>query len=93
VDTSDLAQVRDALRPNTRLVYIETPSNPAMQVTDIQQVSSLAHSHGCLVVADNTFASPYLQNPLNLGADVVLHSVTKFINGHADVVGGVLVAK
>ncbi|MGC2322763.1 MAG: PLP-dependent aspartate aminotransferase family protein [Terriglobales bacterium] len=93
VDTSDLLQVRNALRPNTELVYVETPSNPAMQVTDIQQVSSLAHAHGCLVVVDNTFASPYLQNPLNLGADVVLHSVTKFINGHADVVGGILVAK
>lgn len=93
VDTSDLPQVRNALRPNTKLVYVETPSNPAMQVTDIQQVSSLAHAHGCLVVVDNTFASPYLQNPLNLGADVVLHSVTKFINGHADVVGGILVAK
>lgn len=93
VDTSDLPQVRNALRPNTKLVYVETPSNPAMQVTDIQQVSSLAHAHGCLVVVDNTFASPYLQNPLNLDADVVLHSVTKFINGHADVVGGILVAK
>ncbi len=93
VDTSDLPQVRNALRPNTKLVYVETPSNPAMQVTDIQQVSSLAHAQGCLVVVDNTFASPYLQNPLNLGADVVLHSVTKFINGHADVVGGIVVAK
>ena len=93
VDTSDLSQVRNALRPNTKLVYVETPSNPAMQVTDIQQISSLAHAHGCLVVVDNTFASPYLQNPLNLGADVVLHSVTKFINGHADVVGGIVVAK
>ncbi len=93
VDTSCLAHVESALRPNTRLVYIESPSNPAMQVTDIQQVSKLAHDHGCLVVVDNTFASPYLQNPLDLGADVVLHSVTKFINGHADVVGGVLVAK
>lgn len=93
VDTSDLAQVRDALQPNTKLVYIETPSNPAMQVSDIEQVSNLAHERGCLVVVDNTFASPYLQNPLDLGADVVLHSVTKFINGHADVVGGILVAK
>lgn len=93
VDTSDLALVRDALRPNTKLLYVETPSNPAMQVTDIERVSGLAHAQGCLVVVDNTFASPYLQNPLDLGADVVLHSVTKFINGHADVVGGILVAK
>lgn len=93
VDTSGLAQVERALRPNTRMVYIETPSNPAMQVTDIAEVSALAHARGCVVVVDNTFASPYLQNPLDLGADVVLHSVTKFINGHADLVGGIIVAK
>ena len=93
VNTSDLELVRAAFRPNTRLVYIESPSNPAMQVTDIAAVAALAHEHGCLMVVDNTFASPYLQNPLDLGADVVLHSITKFINGHADVVGGVIVAK
>jgi len=93
VDTSDLEQVRLALQPNTKLVYIETPSNPSMQVSDIQQIAAIAHAHGCLVVVDNTFASPYLQRPLELGADVVLHSVTKFINGHADVVGGIIVAK
>ena len=74
-------------------MYVETPSNPTMQLTDIAQVSALAHAHGCLIAVDNTFASPYLQKPLDLGADVVLHSVTKFINGHADVVGGILVAK
>ncbi|HLI64626.1 MAG TPA: PLP-dependent aspartate aminotransferase family protein [Terriglobales bacterium] len=93
VDTSNLAQVRNALRPNTRLVYLETPANPTMQLTDIAAVAELAHEHGCLVAVDNTFASPYLQRPLNLGADIVLHSVTKFINGHADVVGGILIAK
>jgi len=93
VDTSDLEQVRRALRPNTRLVYLETPANPTMQVTDIEQVSAIAHAHGCLVVVDNTFASPYLQRPLELGADVVLHSVTKFINGHSDVLGGIIVAR
>lgn len=93
VNTSDLAQVRSAFRPNTRVVYVESPSNPAMQVTDIEAVSQMAHERGCLVVVDNTFASPYLQNPLDLGADVVLHSITKFINGHADVVGGIIVAK
>jgi methionine-gamma-lyase len=85
--------VRAAFRPNTRLVYLESPSNPAMHVTDIAAVGALAHEHGCLLVVDNTFASPYLQNPLDLGADVVLHSVTKFINGHADVIGGIIVAK
>ncbi len=93
VDTSDLDEVRNALRPNTRLVYVETPANPTMVVTDIAEVAKIAHAHGCPVVVDNTFASPYLQRPLELGADVVLHSVTKFINGHADVVGGILVAK
>ncbi|RPI09590.1 MAG: aminotransferase class I/II-fold pyridoxal phosphate-dependent enzyme [Actinobacteria bacterium] len=93
VDTSDVSNVRSAFRPNTKMVYLESPSNPAMLVTDIRAVSELAHRQGALVVVDNTFASPYLQKPLDLGADVVLHSVTKFINGHADVVGGILVAK
>ena len=93
VDTCDLEQVKQALRPNTKLVYVESPANPTMQVTDIAAVAKIAHAQGCLVVVDNTFASPYLQKPLELGADVVLHSITKFINGHADVVGGVLVAK
>jgi len=93
VDTSDLENLRAAMRPNTRLVYVESPSNPAMQVTDIAGAAAIAHEHDSLFVVDNTFASPYLQRPLDLGADVVLHSITKFINGHADVVGGILVAK
>ena len=93
VDTSDVDNVRAALRPNTKLVYLESPSNPAMLVTDIRAVSEVAHQHGALVAVDNTFASPHLQKPLDLGADIVFHSVTKFINGHADVVGGVIVAK
>ena len=93
VDTSNLAEVRQALRPNTKIVYVETPANPTMQVSDIQAIAEIAHAQGCLVVVDNTFASPYLQTPLDWGADVVVHSVTKFINGHADVVGGIIVAK
>jgi len=93
VDTSDLENLRQALRPNTRLVYIESPSNPAMSVTDIAAAAELAHAAGALLVVDNTFASPHLQKPLDLGADVVLHSVTKFINGHADIVGGIVVSK
>ncbi|HQL49260.1 MAG TPA: aminotransferase class I/II-fold pyridoxal phosphate-dependent enzyme [Holophaga sp.] len=93
VDTTDLENLRRALRPNTRLVYIESPSNPAMSVTDIAGAAEIAHAHGALLVVDNTFASPVLQKPLDLGADVVLHSVTKFINGHADVVGGIVVAR
>ncbi len=93
VDTSDIENVRRSIRPNTKMVYLESPSNPAMLVTDIRAASEVAHRHGALVVVDNTFASPYLQQPLDLGADVVFHSVTKFINGHADVVGGIIVAK
>jgi methionine-gamma-lyase len=93
VDTSDLEAVRQALRKNTRMIYIETPSNPMMQITDIRAAADLAHAHGALLVVDSTFASPYLQKPLPMNADVVLHSVTKFINGHADVVGGILVAR
>ena len=93
VDTSDLTAVRAAMRPETRMVYVETPSNPMMQVTDLAAVAEPAHSNQAALVVDSTFASPYLQRPLELGADVVLHSVTKFINGHADVVGGVLVAR
>lgn len=93
VDTTDAANVRRALRPNTKLLYVETPSNPAMQVTDLRAMAAIAREHGCALVVDNTFASPYLQKPLDLGADVSLHSVTKFINGHADVVGGIIVTK
>jgi methionine-gamma-lyase len=93
VDTSDVRNIETAMRPETRLLFVETPSNPCMQVTDIRAAAGIAHAHGALLVVDNTFASPYLQQPLTLGADVVLHSVTKFINGHADVVGGILVAR
>jgi methionine-gamma-lyase len=75
------------------MIYVETPSNPAMVVTDLQAVAAIARERGCHLVVDNTFASPYLQKPLDLGADVVVHSVTKFLNGHADVVGGIAVAK
>jgi methionine-gamma-lyase len=93
IDTSDIENVRRALRPETKLIYIETPSNPMMQLTDIKTTAELAHTHGAMLAVDSTFASPYLQQPLGLGADIVLHSVTKFINGHADVVGGILVAQ
>jgi methionine-gamma-lyase len=93
VDTSDLDAVRRVLRPETRMIYVETPSNPLMQITDLLATAELAHANGALLVVDSTFASPYLQRPLLLGADVVLHSVTKFIGGHADVVGGILTAR
>ena len=92
VNTSKLDDVESAFRPQTKVLYVETPANPSMQVTDIKAAAELAHAHNCLLVVDNTFASPYLQKPLDLGADVVLHSVTKFLNGHADIVGGIIVA-
>lgn len=93
VDTSDLENIKNAIRPNTKLLYLETPANPTMSLTDISLASKLVHEHGIIVVVDNTFCSPYLQKPLNLGADIVLHSLTKFINGHADIVGGALIVK
>ncbi|HBI55821.1 MAG TPA: methionine gamma-lyase, partial [Firmicutes bacterium] len=84
VDTADLEAVKKAIRPNTKVVYIESPTNPTMRVTDIQAVAEIAHAHGAKVVVDNTFMTPYLQRPLEMGADVVLHSATKYINGHGD---------
>jgi len=93
VDTSKAELVEAAIKPNTKLIYIETPANPTISITDIAQCAEIAHRHGIRLVVDNTFCSPYLQRPLELGADVILHSITKFINGHADVVGGILVAK
>ncbi len=93
VDTAEIAHIKDAIRPNTKLIYVESPTNPTMVLTDIEAVSKLAHQHNILMAVDNTFSSPYLQKPLDLGADIVLHSLTKFINGHADIVGGALIAK
>ncbi len=93
VDTSNPQEVRDAIRPNTKVLYLETPSNPTMELTDIEEMVKIAKEHDLIVVVDNTFSSPYLQKPLDMGVDVVLHSITKFINGHADIVGGVIVTK
>ncbi len=92
VDTSSTDAVRAAIRGNTRVVYLETPTNPMMTITDLAACAELAHRHGALVVVDNTFCSPYLQRPIELGADIVLHSTTKFLNGHSDSVGGVVVS-
>ena len=91
VDTSDLNNVEAAIKENTRMVYVETPTNPVMTVTDLQGVSELAHARGVRVVCDNTFMSPYLQRPIELGVDIVLHSATKYLNGHSDSVGGIVV--
>src|SRR5262249_33711305 len=91
VDMTNLAATHAAFRPNTRLVWIETPTNPLLKVLDIAALSSLAHERHTLMGVDNTFASPYLQRPLELGADIVMHSTTKYLGGHSDVVGGALV--
>jgi len=93
LDTSDADAVRKAIKPNTKLIYLETPANPTLSITDIAAIAETAHSLDIPLVVDNTFCSPYLQNPLDLGADVVLHSMTKSIGGHANAVGGVLVTK
>ena len=93
VDTRDAQRVEDAMTAATRLVLLETPSNPLMRVTDIAAVADVAHRHGAVLVVDNTFASPYFQRPLELGADIVFHSTTKYLNGHSDMIGGVAVTR
>src|SRR5260370_5606716 len=91
VDTSDAAAVKKAMRWNTRIIWIETPTNPLMVLTDIAEVAKVAHAGGAELAVDNTFMSPYLQSPIALGADMVMHSTTKFLNGHSDGLGGVIV--
>jgi methionine-gamma-lyase len=93
VDTCNVEAVRRAIRKETRMLFIETPSNPTIDITDLEKMAALAREHGLLAVADNTFCSPYLQRPLDSGFDIVFHSITKFLNGHADVVGGAVVAR
>jgi cystathionine beta-lyase/cystathionine gamma-synthase len=90
VDTSDVGQVRAALRPETRLIYVETPANPILRIADVAALAELAHEAGALLVVDSTFAGPTLQRPLALGADYVVHSLTKYLNGHGDALGGVV---
>lgn len=90
VDATDAANVERAFKPNTKMVFVETPTNPVMAVTDLQAVSDLAHAHGARVVCDNTFMSPYLQRPMDFGVDIVVHSTTKYLNGHSDSIGGFL---
>jgi cystathionine beta-lyase/cystathionine gamma-synthase len=92
VDTASVDNVRRAMRKNTRIVFLETPTNPMMTVTDLAACAEVAHQGGALVVVDNTFCSPYLQRPIELGADIVVHSTTKFLNGHSDSVGGVVIS-
>jgi cystathionine beta-lyase/cystathionine gamma-synthase len=91
VDSRDADSLRAALRPDTKLIWIETPSNPLLRLTDLAAVARIAREHGALAVADNTFASPWAQQPLSLGFDLVVHSATKYLNGHSDVIGGIAV--
>ena len=91
VNTSDLSAVERAFQKNTRLVFVETPTNPLMELCDLRAIGNLSHKHGAEVVVDNTFMSPYFQRPIELGADMVVHSTTKFLNGHSDGLGGVVV--
>lgn len=92
VDSSDLSNVEKAMRAETRMVFLESPMNPSMKITDLAGAAAVAKKQGVLLAVDNTFASPYLQRPIEFGADIVIHSLTKFINGHADVVGGMVVS-
>jgi len=91
VTAGNIAEYEQAIRPNTKLIWLETPTNPLLRLVDIRAVSEIAHRHNILLIVDNTFSSPYFQQPLDLGADIVLHSTTKYINGHSDVIGGVVV--
>jgi cystathionine gamma-lyase len=91
VDLSDTAALEAAIRPQTRMIWVESPTNPLLKLADLEAIAQVARSRGILTVADNTFASPYIQNPLSLGFDLVLHSATKYLNGHSDMVGGVVV--
>ncbi|MED3624506.1 bifunctional cystathionine gamma-lyase/homocysteine desulfhydrase [Neobacillus thermocopriae] len=91
VDTSNIENIKSQIRPNTKAIYLETPTNPLLKVTDIEAASRLAKEHNLLTIVDNTFSTPYWQNPIELGADIVLHSATKYIGGHSDVVAGLVV--
>ncbi|MEP0914275.1 aminotransferase class V-fold PLP-dependent enzyme [Leptolyngbya sp. GB1-A1] len=93
VDLTDLAQVQQAVRSNTKLIWTETPSNPMLRITDIAAVATIAHQHGAICVCDNTWASPVLQRPFEQGADLIIHSTTKYLGGHSDVLGGAVVAQ
>lgn len=93
VDTSNLEEIKKAIRPNTKLIHIETPGNPTTRISDIEEISKISKSIGALLSVDSTFASPFLQHPLSLGADLVIHSLTKYINGHGDAMGGAVIGK
>lgn len=91
IDTTDATNVLDAIGPDTKLIWLETPTNPTLKISDIESIAGIAHARGCLLCVDNTFASPALQQPIRLGADIVLHSATKYLGGHSDLIAGVVV--
>lgn len=93
VDTTDIDAVKKSITPNTRAIYVETPSNPLLKITDLRSIVKIAREHNLITIIDNTFMSPYLQRPIELGFDIVIHSATKFIGGHSDVIGGLVVVK
>lgn len=93
IDTTDIDEVREHIRPSTKAIFLESPSNPLLKITNFHAVIKIAKEHNIIVIVDNTFMSPYLQNPIKLGADIVVHSATKFISGHSDVVGGLVAVK
>ncbi|MED4924372.1 bifunctional cystathionine gamma-lyase/homocysteine desulfhydrase [Anoxybacillus geothermalis] len=93
VDTSDVANIEAHIRPNTKAIYVETPTNPLLKITDLQAAAAVARARGLLVIVDNTFSTPYFQTPLELGADIVIHSATKYLGGHSDVVAGLAVVR
>src|SRR6185503_14049467 len=92
VDTSKPELIERAITPRTKLLFVETPTNPMLRLTDLRGAAAIAHAHNVALVVDNTFASPYVQRPIEFGADMVVHSTTKFLNGHSDSVGGVVIA-
>ena len=91
VDSTDLKNVENAIRPNTKMIYVETPTNPMLNLTDLKGISEIAKKNNLISVCDNTFMSPYFQNPLTFEIDIVLHSTTKYLNGHSDIIGGMLI--
>ena len=92
INTTDLKQIKSTINKNTKMIFIETPTNPMMEVCDIKEISKIAKEFNCILVVDNTFMSPYNQRPLTLGADIVIHSTTKYLNGHSDVIGGIVIS-
>ncbi len=93
IDTTDYAQIESSIKPNTKMIFVESPANPTLKINDIARIAEIAHKRKIMLCVDNTFATPYLQRPIELGADIVLHSATKYLGGHGDLIGGIVVGK